>query len=276
MLFRTTYKRMNFGLATPLTQSTDVLVQSDLSLADNADEISSLLYQELIRANPSWEDYSPPAGLTTGWSSIMGGLEITEVPESQMLALAWHCKKQEWLLPDKVNTTIDPDEAGRFLPQDIDELNLTHAVPDSKRPVFMSNLVSDIFGESNQVHSLTTLEIIYDEFVLWGYGPKESSVVHIERPHFKIFGHVIPFRLPETSPHERPAQEYERITSWAWRFNYGHGANWELAESQAAAEATAKAQAIKSMRETGAHNCHEFFACKYNTKVISLASESTS
>ena len=80
------------------------------------------------------------------------------------------------------------------------------------------------------------LQIVRTTWVLWGYGPRESSgcSMHCDRAVVKIAGFCkLPFELPESN-HQPAPQEHERRDGYGWRWNLEDGTAghaWHFAES---------------------------------------------
>lgn len=105
------------------------------------------------------------------------------------------------------------------------------------------------------------LQLVQDDFVVWGYGPpKKHSVRHIDRAaiHIEVGSGrfiTLPFELPEPLQSGAVPQEYTRLNSLAWRWDNDDnpgGMPWKLAASReqaiADADASLKHQNFETQR----------------------------
>ena len=241
------FERINFGVRPALKQTADVFLQTDIPFEDkHLQQFEAELWKALWEQNPHWANPLGPAGVPSGWSSVMGGRDITVVDESSNLSLVWHCPTRCWLQQDGVTTTIYADEAGRFNFEEV--LALEAQYPGASRPDVMSNLVETILPQVNQDEG-ARLQIHFDEF----------------------------FAREGSHRAERPIDLFERRAGlidpakgkWAWQFTQAGGScsGWTLADSEEHAREQALDYALRQMRQSGYHHSNLVLATKNNVQV---------
>lgn len=269
-LYRAMFERFNFGITPPLRQSADVLLCSDLpNDAAHESELWHAMHVACFEQNPHWGKCNGPDGLPTGWSSVLGGHEIEVVAENATLSFAWHCDLQEWIRQDCHTTTIDVDEAGRFTPEQI--LELQALLPGPPYPRVMSKMVNDIFDKDGCKGPHVRLQLRYDDYVIWGYGDRKSVVEHVDVAKVVTEYFTLDFELPKVREGYPAPREYERVRTWGWRFFWeggGGGESWTIANSKDEAIAAAREDAITQMRSSGHRHCNAWLAVKHNVEII--------
>lgn len=272
-LYKHTFERTNFGVTPPLKQSADVLLQTTIPFDDaNIDAFEEAFWAAAYKQNPHWQDSAGPLGSPMGWSSVMTKGPIVCLDALSNLSFAWYIPAEAWLKADGASTTEDIEDAGRFSPEELIELQQRY--PGERYSMVMANLVSAYFDKDGTPLHMPDFHLRYDDFVLWGYGPDATTAraaLAVSRINLVSTGRFeYPFELPESnnSPEHAP-QEYSRCRSWGWRF--GQDGSWKLAASREEALIAAKKEALCNMRETGYHNCGEWLALKYNCKEVVIA-----
>lgn len=269
-LYRTTFERFNFSITPPLKQSADVIFKTDIPFDnENLEAFELALWESMWLQNPHWADSSGPSGLTSGWSSVMGGSKIEPVPEMATLSLAWHITQDGWLKADGTTMTVDPDEAGRFTADQVIALQAQY--PGERYSMVTSTLVSEIYGDDGLPRRECALQLHYDEFVIWGYGPRTSaSWVEVSKAKSGSGFWSFSFALPAATQYRPDPQEYERKSCWAWRFVFNgmaSGETWHTADSKELALEAAKADAVKEMRSTGHRHTLQVLAIKHGLEL---------
>lgn len=269
-LYISTFERINFGLRPALRQTADVLLRTDIPYEDETlDAFESALWAAMWVQNPHWRDPAGPLGVPSGWSSVMGGSSVQLVNETKNLCVAWHRPLQGWLCTDEINVTVDVDDAGRFTPEQM--VALLAKYPGEQFPLVSAKLLSEIYCEDGSPLAGVRLQLVYDEFVLWGAGPRENECFHeVSRAETRSGRLTWKFSLPEDTAYRPAPQEYARVKSWAWRMLYGNdcaGQEWTLAVSQEAALASARDNAVSLMRSNGSHECGAYLATKHKIEV---------
>ena len=266
-LYRTTFERLNFGINPPLKQTADVIFETDIPFEDDSLEaFEKVVWAAMWAQNPHWKDPSAPAGMTTGWSSVMGGRRIEVIPEETLESLAWYIPERAWLKADGVTTTVDPEEAGRFSNRQMLELQAKY--PGERYPMVMGNRVEDLYRSRGDGYKL---EIRRDEFVFWGYGEegRQSPRLAIANKYISL-GDVripVPFSLPDSVIAGGRAMEYERRIVWAWRFDI-HGYDWKVEATPEDAVNAARERAIDYMRQNGSHDIGLYLATKHRVEIV--------
>lgn len=183
------------------------------------------------------------------------------------LVAAWHISANAWLKQDGISTTDDVEEAGRFTTSEFADLKKQHN--GDRFSLVAQKYWNEIAMEKSSGDDATKLEIAHGEFVLWGYGELGAgNYLHIDQARTHISEDMsIDFALPNTGNEMGAPKVYQRRTTWAWRFNSGVGAGWNLANSEEQARQDAKEFALNTMRSTWYHSCHLWFAFKHNTCV---------
>jgi hypothetical protein len=263
-LFSAKFERTNYSLQPALTQTADVLLQTDIPFDDaNLGAFERALWNAMWAQNPHWRDSRPPAGLCSNWSDVMGGTKIERIHESDTLNFAWHVTSGAWLKGDGTDTTEDVEEAGQFPNSAILELQARN--PGPRFPLVMAKPVREVYDEAGPILGGCCFQLRYDEYVIWGRGPRLEGCERVSPSAVTWTVGRLVTRRAFTLPKFPDAQEYERKTCWAWRLSLQD--DWALADSADAAEADARKFALASMQETGAHDCSAWLAIKHNKKV---------
>lgn len=266
--YRTTFERMNFGVNPPLKQSADVIFATTIPFENKTLEaFEDAAWAACIEQNPHFANPAGPAGVSSGWSSVTGGHKYTLVDEIENLAVVWHINAQSWLKQDGVTTTIDVEEAGRFNHAQIAELKKQNN--GERFPLVAPKFWNEVEDDMPRGADAMKLEIVNDDFVLWGYGDFVcGDYLHVDRARTQLTDDIsLDFELPEAVEPSRQPRVYQQRTSWAWRYNCGSGNAWNLATSKEDAMEQAKEFALKNMRSTWYHSCQQWFAFKHNVQV---------
>lgn len=270
-LYRSSFERYIFGVSPPLKQTADVLLNTEIPFDDeHIGEFDSALWKAMWEQNPHWKDSSAPAGLPSGWSSVLSSHKVERVSEAATLSVVWHYPQEGWLKADRATMTVDVDEAGRFTSDQVMELQAMY--PGERHSMVTPHLVSELYAEDGAPYLNCELQVRYDEYVLWGEGPRTENS-YVEASIAKRGGEIFQpdFKLPEKTQYRPDPREYERRSSWAWRFIFNgmpFGEGWNLAETKEAAIEAALADGVKEMRSTGHHHCEQVQACKHAVKVV--------
>lgn len=79
-LWRTNYYRLNLSTNSPLTQSADVVFETDIPQDnEHIKEFCEVAGKAMIEQNPHWANCNAPRGLSKGWSSILGGYSFDKI-----------------------------------------------------------------------------------------------------------------------------------------------------------------------------------------------------
>lgn len=183
------------------------------------------------------------------------------------LVAAWHISANAWLKQDGITTTDDVEEAGRFTTSEFATLKKQYN--GDRFSMVAQKYWNEIAMEKSCGDDATKLEMVHGEFILWGYGELGAgNYLHIDKARTEITDDVsIDFTLPVNANEMGAPKIYQRRTTWAWRFNSGVGAAWNLANTEEQAREDAKEFALNTMRSTWYHSCHLWFAFKHNTVV---------
>lgn len=262
--YRTNFERINFGVNPPLKQTADVLFVTDVPFDDkNIDAFTQAAWTACYEQNPHWQDPKGPTGVNSGWSSVLGGYTFTKIDEDLNTCVIWHVASESWLKQDGVSFTEDVEEAGKFSQDELATLRKQHNGP--RYPSLVPKFWKEVLAEKASTENDFKLELVEDEFVLWGYGDLVyGDYLHVDRARTHITDDFsIDFELPKEGNHMGEPREFQRRMSWAWRFTNGSGGNnWKLANSKEAALDDAKEVALKNMRSTGYRNCLQWLAYK--------------
>lgn len=151
----------------------------------------------------------------------------------------WHHRKGGWLLHNAVDFTLDIEQAHRFTQDQAEAIKSTLNYVSAPGVSFYS--VSDYFKPNGEPYHRWYLEINFQEYVLWGYGKRDSrfegtyQACHLEPARIVLDLHgeplEIPFELPQPKEGGLIPQEYQREMAWGWRFRDGGVGNtgWKLA-----------------------------------------------
>lgn len=270
-LYRTNFERFNFSITPPLAQRADVLLKTDVPFdSDNMDEFEEALWAALWAQNPHWEKSDAPLGLASGWSSVIGGHKIELVPDNATLSLAWHITQDGWLKADGKTMTVEPDEAGRFSADQVIELQSQY--PGERYSMVQGKLYSEVYTLEGASPKDCVLQLHYDEFVIWGFGPRaDAGLQEVSKLQQGSSPFVLKFKLPKPTKYRQDPQEYERKKCWAWRFIYngmGLGVPWCVAEDKASAILAARAKAVEHMRSTGHRHTAQILAVTHNLDLV--------
>lgn len=264
-LYRKTFERFNYGVVPHLTESLDVLLETDIPFDDkHRAAFDSAFRDACVSQNPHWQNYAAPLGSVSGWSSIISSPDATLIDDDANISFAWHPSLEGWLAPDGATMTLDIESAGQFRREQIIALQHQHTGiwPTNIQPV----LRSDLFESDGAPRRIGTLQLRYDDFVLWGDGPRATSPVTIEVATVNICGRPLDFELPKATATRTP-RVYERVRTWGWRFSYDGvgGESWRIASTKEDAVAQATQSAIDAMRSSCRHCCAAMLAVKHRT-----------
>lgn len=189
-----------------------------------------------------------------------------KLDEAKNLSVLWHYPSASWLMADGKSTTEDVDLAGRFTTEQVAQLQAQY--PGERFPQVTPHLEGEVYAMVNSPGIRGKLMIRQAEFVLWGYGERvlgAENVAQARAPITDTFS--LKFKLPEAEKGRQAPQEYERRRSWAWQFVFRGGDGWKLADSQEAALAAAKEEALQEMRSTGHRHCLAWLTAKHCVEV---------
>lgn len=82
MIWRTHFERHNFDFRPQLTQSADVVFETDIPFNNNdgnPEKFERAAWDAMWEQNPHWKDSRGPIANSKGWSSVFGGNTFKEV-----------------------------------------------------------------------------------------------------------------------------------------------------------------------------------------------------